>query len=479
MRKSIAFIVLFVSIFLISCTEFDVSEISDEDMQRISRHAVVCDPPYIRHGTGCCLDTTGTGICDKDEMPEKEIADDEDLKDTEKVDEPFEVGENLRDRNVTALDVVSVIAHNNIYSQKIYGITILVRVRMNSQPYDLTTMRLIFTGASGSFTAMLQHKDNEDLNFTIETINNITAKTIIDVDEDRIPDNVILVSHDANERLKFFFTRASETAYADLPVNISGASPATPVTLNFTDIPIIGETGKWYGFVHIDGTAESHTSIGSTADIKITRYPVKDFCSFDMLIPETAFCYDVQSGLGNTEISEGEVYRLYYKFNTENYLTKNEEFQIKFVPEEGSKTSIIGTTPSSFNSDSFEIWPSTIGNEEKTYSCSDVSVDVVQVNRIPRICYNEDTRSLEITLQNRGDVDLLGLRLNMLGTEGAMTYDSNDMFEIGRIRKFEIEYDKLKYGEIEFVQVVASIESNDGILECSNKNMQWNNIPLC
>ena len=28
----------------------------------------VCNPPYIVHGTECCLDTDGNGICDKDEV---------------------------------------------------------------------------------------------------------------------------------------------------------------------------------------------------------------------------------------------------------------------------------------------------------------------------------------------------------------------------------------------------------------------------
>lgn len=30
---------------------------------------VVCNPPYIRFGLGCCLDTTKSGICDSDEEP--------------------------------------------------------------------------------------------------------------------------------------------------------------------------------------------------------------------------------------------------------------------------------------------------------------------------------------------------------------------------------------------------------------------------
>ena len=272
----------------------------------------------------------------------------------------FSVGTEVRDRLVIALDIISVTAYNNVSAQRVYGLTMLVRTRAGSYAYDLSTMGLIFTGARGSFTAMLQHTENEDLDFEIGSINNVTATTIIDVDEDRIPDSVILVSHDANERLRFFFTRASETAYADLPVNMSSAAPATPVTLNFTDIPIIGETGKWYGFVHMEGTTESPTSIGSATTVTVTRYPLRDFCSFDRLVPETAFCYDVQLGLGDTAISRGEIYRLYYRFRPQNYLRTDEGFEIKFIPEKGDITSVVGKTPDSLRRESGEIWPSTL-----------------------------------------------------------------------------------------------------------------------
>ena len=30
---------------------------------------IVCNPPYIKYGEGCCLDKNNNGICDKDEIP--------------------------------------------------------------------------------------------------------------------------------------------------------------------------------------------------------------------------------------------------------------------------------------------------------------------------------------------------------------------------------------------------------------------------
>ncbi len=350
MNKNIIFGIVALSLLLISCSEFDVSQISDEDMQRISQHAVVCNPPYIRHGTGCCLDINENGICDEDEMPEREVTD----------DDSFETGKSVRDTNTTALDVITITSHNDISNEKIYGLTILVRARAGSYAYSLAGLGMVVTNRAGSFTAMLQHTENEDLDFSIASVNNVTATTIVDVDEDRVPDNVILVSTTENERLRFFFTRAGEIAYADLNLNFSNAAPSNPIDITIQDVPIIGESGRWYGFVQIDGTAESHTSIGLTADIRITRYPVKDFCSFDTLIPETAFCYDAQLGLEDTEISRGEIYRLYYRFRPQNAMRPDEAFQIQFIPEKGDVTSIVGATPDSLRRESGEIWPTTL-----------------------------------------------------------------------------------------------------------------------
>ena len=272
----------------------------------------------------------------------------------------FTVGTEVRDRLVTALDIISVTAYNNVSEQRVYGLTMLVRTRAGSYAYDLTSMGLIFTSGRGTFTAKLQHTENDDLGFEVASINNVTTTAILDMDEDRVPESVILMSSDNNEQLRFLFSRHNEYAYADLGVNISDAAPGNAINITVDDVPIISETGRWYGFVHIDGVTESPTSIGAAATVTITRYPLRDFCTFERLIPETAFCFDVQLGLGDTAISRGEIYRLYYRFRPQNHLRTDESFQIQFIPEKGDITSVIGKTPDSLRRESGEIWPTTL-----------------------------------------------------------------------------------------------------------------------
>lgn len=67
--KIIKIMLLSLSLFAIAgcagidLSNVDLSNISEEDINKF----IVCEEPYMRHGTGCCLDTDGNKICDQDE----------------------------------------------------------------------------------------------------------------------------------------------------------------------------------------------------------------------------------------------------------------------------------------------------------------------------------------------------------------------------------------------------------------------------
>ena len=64
---------LLISVFLLlviavyGCESIELSKLYDEDLERISEKAVICNEPYIRFGSSCCLDQDENNICDKDE----------------------------------------------------------------------------------------------------------------------------------------------------------------------------------------------------------------------------------------------------------------------------------------------------------------------------------------------------------------------------------------------------------------------------
>jgi hypothetical protein len=85
MNKNI-FLSVVALLFLTGCAGVDLSEVSDEDLERISEKAVVCNAPYIRVGVECCLDQNDNNICDRDEVaPELEI--DEILHEFDEIEE--------------------------------------------------------------------------------------------------------------------------------------------------------------------------------------------------------------------------------------------------------------------------------------------------------------------------------------------------------------------------------------------------------
>lgn len=68
MKKIIIFSLLIISIILISgCDNVDISKLSEDDINKIASQVIVCNSPYMRFSSGCCLDQNNNTICDNDE----------------------------------------------------------------------------------------------------------------------------------------------------------------------------------------------------------------------------------------------------------------------------------------------------------------------------------------------------------------------------------------------------------------------------
>jgi hypothetical protein len=68
--EKILLICLYLSILLsllCGCDKIDISKITDQDMNRISQNLIVCNKPYMRYSSGCCLDVNNNSVCDLDE----------------------------------------------------------------------------------------------------------------------------------------------------------------------------------------------------------------------------------------------------------------------------------------------------------------------------------------------------------------------------------------------------------------------------
>jgi len=109
MKKTILFTLIIISIFLIGCAEKELSKPTNEDSDKITGMAVVCNKPYIQVGTDCCLDKDDNSICDSDEKEEEPV----EIKQTEKE----EVKEEPKPKEIkTAKLQEKVIVDNIAYS---------------------------------------------------------------------------------------------------------------------------------------------------------------------------------------------------------------------------------------------------------------------------------------------------------------------------------------------------------------------------
>ena len=114
-------------------------------------------------------------------------------------------------------------------------------------------------------------------------------------------------------------------------------------------------------------------------------------------------------------------------------------------------------------------------------ACSqNVAVQLVHVGGSPRICYTDDT--VEITVQNRGSLDLEGFVFNILGAEGSgETHDFNATLARSGIQKFDLPYDLSRHGPVEFVQAIPKIMVRGSNIpaQCSDYGEQWEEVLRC
>lgn len=280
----------------------------------------------------------------------------------------FTVTTEIRDRLVTALDVVSVSGYADTENQTMWGFDILVRTRSGSYPYSLLTAGLTFITEQTTFTSKLQHTQNEDYGPDDEgvIVTNLTTSSwysLPDLDKDKRADKMIIQTNadGSNEIIWFEFTQG-DTVNFTLGENLDTGGTEQ---ISINDSPIIADSGKWYGFVQLRGDTTSsgagnvEIAMGqnSSSYFRITHYPEIDWCDFSMLIPEDAYCYETRLGDDDPAVSKGEIYVLRFRLLPTHYMQSDESFEVKLIPKKGDFTELSGQTPDSFTRDMAQIWP--------------------------------------------------------------------------------------------------------------------------
>jgi len=104
-------------------------------------------------------------------------------------------------------------------------------------------------------------------------------------------------------------------------------------------------------------------------------------------------------------------------------------------------------------------------------TCSKISFDIEILNDL-QLCYKHsaDTVELNFLIKNKGSIDIEGMSVLIIGTNGKIIDDLDDLFvkkdSLVDIKNLKIEYDLNKYGPINKVYFTPKIESDGDIDIC-------------
>lgn len=299
------------------------------------------------------------------------------------------VSDEARERMITGVEIISVIAHTDIANQTMNDLELLVRLKAGSYPLQIKDLGFMLITPFYSESATLMHstltKSFADINIanvpntTVANGTNWLTISNIEVDNKKdIGTNTekvrLLVDPTINgtEVLQFNLSFASynedpdlesmgynvpgQTFDVDLEVDLGNLTGAG-VVVDITDYPIMHPiSGDIYGFVNIHGTAHYNDSLrGLTA--LVTSSPARDDCDYDTLIPNKKYCILTRVGANDdTKMERGELYSLKFKVKNQQAILPEELFEIKLIPKGGAIESVSIVTPAVLVLETTTLW---------------------------------------------------------------------------------------------------------------------------
>ncbi len=280
-------------------------------------------------------------------------------------------GEEARKKITNSIEIISILARGNNTDESLNDFEVLIRLDAGSDPIQMKKFDMTWIGPTYDAAAELQNPvlnnpsiDPDGFDETIGTVRNDSWTYIRDLDGDgkmeRVKvaqvDKVFNVTNVSDpEYLLFNFTDSDvDYAYINLGVDLSNAS-GTPVDLDFTDLPIMGQDGYYYGYVSIIGNTSEDNVIGANATFNISANPKE--CSFATLAPETKYCYIVMHGNDDLVLGDGEVFKVLFKLVPSHRMYIGQEFRFIFSAEQGRLSQAEARTPDVITTLKVPLWP--------------------------------------------------------------------------------------------------------------------------
>ncbi len=126
-----------------------------------------------------------------------------------------------------------------------------------------------------------------------------------------------------------------------------------------------------------------------------------------------------------------------------------------------------------------------VGAVIMTYSgslgeCGTVVLNVAKVDDNPKVCFNDETGTIEVTLEN-GPKEALGkFKLTLQGTRNVDNRDLEFFLGKSETKKLNIPYDQSLLGNLEKVKIIPIINNDGEELVCPlNKALVIEGIKSC
>ncbi|MBD3209211.1 hypothetical protein GF367_02220 [Candidatus Woesearchaeota archaeon] len=269
------------------------------------------------------------------------------------------VGQEARKAITDAVEVVSILAASDYQTETFNNFEVLVRLSPGSDPLQMRNFNLQYISPTYDQAAVLLYDDNET-EMQVGSINLTENTTLFDLDGDGIDDWVILVknvSGTTNEGVRFWLTSLGLNGNwsDDISIgrDISSASGAN-VTFNLDETAITYDEDI-YGYISITGATDTDDVLIPSMNITVEEIPEE--CDFDLLPPETHYCYNIMNGNDDYVLGNGERFKIYYKVKTENLVGLGEDFMFIFTTEKGRISEARARTPDVIISTKTKLWP--------------------------------------------------------------------------------------------------------------------------
>lgn len=296
------------------------------------------------------------------------------------------VSDEARERMITGIDVINMVANSDTDEQTINEFEFLVRLKAGSYPVQIKDLNLLFTTSTYTESATLSHYSVESLfepidisniyngtnsSFTWSTIPNIeveNSKDLVNNEEkiflfvnesgnEEIWVNLSYASYNLDQSLKMLNYDVEGTTFKVNLENDLGNITGTGKLIEINNAPIKHPvSGNVYGYITIKGNAIHNNSLVGL-DAKVTQFQTDNECEFNNLIPNTKFCIITRNGKNqDTKMEKGELYSIKFKVKEQQVISPEELIEIKLIPKGGSIETISVVTPAVFVLQTTTLW---------------------------------------------------------------------------------------------------------------------------